>query len=82
MIQIIDQRKCKCRYFDTAIESGAVEEQNADNLIPLVDKQVGAVHNDQEIEGGIKMSHGNRKVLATNVQMSMLLYCKNWLLFA
>ena len=50
---------------DTAIESGAVEEQNADNLIPLVDKQVGAVHNDQEIEGGIKMSYSNRKVLAT-----------------
>ena len=49
---------------DTAIESGAVEEQNADNLIPLVDKQVDAVHNDEEIEGGIKMSHSNRKVLA------------------
>ena len=49
---------------DTAIKSGAVEEQNADNLIPLVDKQVDAVHNDEEIEGGIQMSHGNRKALA------------------
>eukprot|EP00944_MAST-04C_sp_MAST-4C-sp1_P010364 g10364.t1 len=50
--------------FDTTIESGAGEEQNADDLIPLVDKQVDPAHNGEEIEGGIQMSHGNRKALA------------------